>query len=211
MQKAVDDRGAGSPSGAPSAPRRGLKWVTVPLIAFAALVAVFAFALTTGDPSRLPSALIGRPAPATDFPALAGLTDGTRPVPGFSSAELASGTVSVVNFWASWCAECAEEQNLLLTLKDKTGVPLYGVNYKDEAASARRFLGRYGNPFKAVGTDDKGRSAIEWGVYGMPETFVVNGKGEIVFKHVGAVTAASLNEKLIPAIEAARKAAAGKS
>jgi len=209
MQMAVDDRGADSPQETPSAPKRGLKWVIVPVIVFAALVAVFGFALTTGDPSKLPSALIGKPAPATEFPPLAGLTDGTHPVPGFTSAVLADGNVSVVNFWASWCVPCAEEQELLLALKDKTGVPIYGINYKDQTASARRFLGRYGNPFAAVGTDDNGRGAIEWGVYGMPETFVVNGKGEIVFKHVGPISPQSLTSKLIPAIEAARKTPAG--
>jgi cytochrome c biogenesis protein CcmG/thiol:disulfide interchange protein DsbE len=209
MQKAVDDRGMGSPPDTPAPRKRGLHWVIVPVLVFAALVGLFAFALTTGDPSRLPSALIGKPAPATSFPAVTGLTDGTHPIPGFASGELASGGVSIVNFWASWCAECAEEQSLLVDLKDRTGVPLYGVNYKDDATAARRFLGRYGNPFKAVGTDATGRSAIEWGVYGMPETFVINGKGEIVFKHVGAVTPTSLATKLIPAIESARKVPAG--
>jgi len=204
MQKPVDDRGTGSEPGTPPARKRSLTWVIVPVLVFAALVALFAFALTTGDPSRLPSALIGKPAPATDFPALAGLSDGTGAVPGFSSAQLANGKVSVVNFWASWCAECAEEQGLLQVLKQRSGVPLYGVNYKDDAVAARRFLGRYGNPFAAVGTDKNGRNAIEWGVYGMPETFVVNGKGEIVFKHVGAVTPQSLEGKLLPAIEKAK-------
>jgi cytochrome c biogenesis protein CcmG/thiol:disulfide interchange protein DsbE len=208
MQKVVDDRGTGSPPEIPAPKRRGLQWVIVPVLVFAALVAVFAFALTTGDPSKLPSALIGKPVPATEFPPLAGLTDGTHPVPGFTSAVLADGNVSVVNFWASWCVPCAEEHALLMALKEQTGVPIYGVNYKDQPAAARRFIGRYGNPFKAVGTDDNGRSAIEWGVYGMPETFVVNGKGEIVFKHVGPISPASLTGKLIPAIEAARKTAA---
>ena len=194
-----------SPSTGPAARVRGLKWVIAPVLIFGALVAVFAVALRSGDPSKLPSALIGKPAPAMTFPAVEGLLEAEHPVPGFSTADLSGGTVSVVNFWASWCAQCADEQALLLQLKDQTGVPLYGVAYKDEAAAARRFLGRYGNPFKAVGTDANGRSAIEWGVYGMPETFVINGKGEIVFKHVGAVTPQSLAEKLIPAIEAARK------
>jgi cytochrome c biogenesis protein CcmG/thiol:disulfide interchange protein DsbE len=206
MQKAVDDPGAGNPPDTPPAPKRGLQWVVVPVVVFAALIALFGFALTEGDPSRLPSALIGKPVPATEFPPLEGLTDGTHPVPGFASSVLADGNVSVVNFWASWCVPCAEEQPLLLALKEKTDVALYGVNYKDQAGSARRFLGRYGNPFKAVGTDDNGRGAIEWGVYGMPETFVVNGKGEIVFKHVGPISPESLATKLIPAIEAARKA-----
>jgi len=211
MQEAIDDQSAGSPAETPVPRKRGLHWVVVPVLIFAGLVGLFAFALTSGDPSRLPSALIGKPVPAAEFPALAGLTEGSHPIPGFTSSELANGGVSVVNFWASWCAECAVEQGLLLELKDRTGVPLYGVNYKDEATAARRFLGRYGNPFKAVGTDAKGRNAIEWGVYGMPETFVVNGKGEIVYKHIGAITPSSLATKLIPAIEAARKASSGSS
>jgi cytochrome c biogenesis protein CcmG/thiol:disulfide interchange protein DsbE len=211
MQTPGDDRGTASRSGAAPEPRPSLKWVVAPVLVFAALVAVFAFALTTGDPSRLPSALIGKPVPATQFPALQGLTDAGRPVPGFNSTDLAQGNVSVVNFWASWCVPCADEHPLLVELKERTGVALYGVNYKDQPAAARRFLGRYGNPFKAAGTDDTGRGAIEWGVYGMPETFIFNGKGEIVFKHVGPISPRSLNDKLIPAIEGARKTAAGKS
>jgi cytochrome c biogenesis protein CcmG/thiol:disulfide interchange protein DsbE len=193
-----------------ASPRRSrvLVW---PLVIFGVLALLFAFALRSGDPSRLPSALLGKPAPAVDLPALEGLSGGGGAVGGFASADLANGQVSVVNFWASWCGPCVQEHPFLEALKERTGVRLYGINYKDQTAAARRFLGRYGNPFAAVGVDGDGRAAIEWGVYGMPETFVVNGKGEIVFKHVGAVTAASLNEKLIPAIEAARKAAAGKS
>ncbi|MEO8422190.1 MAG: DsbE family thiol:disulfide interchange protein, partial [Hyphomicrobium sp.] len=186
--------------GTASARKGKLGWVIAPLLIFGALVAVFALALQSGDPSRLPSALLGKPAPVTQFAAVDGLMEGGRPVPGFTSAELAGGQPSVVNFWASWCTPCAEEQPLLVELQKRTGVALYGVNYKDEAASARRFLGRYGNPFKAVGTDDKGRAAIEWGVYGMPETYVLNGKGEIVFKHVGPISPESMQTKLIPAI-----------
>ena len=187
----------------PSSPagKRGFGWVIAPLIVFGALVTVFAFALETGDPSKLPSALLGRPAPATQFVPLEGLvTPDGKPVAGFSSAELATGKPVIVNFWASWCVPCAEEQPLLVELQKRTGVALYGVNYKDDPVAARRFLGRYGNPFAAVGTDPKGRGAIEWGVYGMPETFVLNGKGEIVFKHVGPVTPQSIETKLMPAI-----------
>jgi len=199
MQRPVDEEGAPSPSAAAPRATRSISWVAIPLAVFAVLVALFAFALNSGDPSRLPSALIGKPVPHMEFPALEGLMDAGHPVPGFTSAELKGG-VSVVNFWAAWCAECASEQELLLELKARTGVPIYGVDYKDDAVAARRFLGRYGNPFKAVGTDQGGRSAIEWGVYGMPETFVINAKGEIAFKHVGAVTPESLETKLIPAI-----------
>ncbi len=209
MQKAVDEQGPPGPSDAAPRAFRGVSWVVVPVVLFAALVALFAFALTSGDPSRLPSALIGKPVPAMEFPPLEGLTDVGKPVPGFSSADLTKGGVSVVNFWAAWCAECAGEQELLIELKARTGAPIYGVNYKDDPVAARRFLGRYGNPFKAVGTDKAGRSAIEWGVYGMPETFVVNGKGEIAYKHVGAITAESLETKLLPAIALAGGAPKG--
>jgi cytochrome c biogenesis protein CcmG/thiol:disulfide interchange protein DsbE len=135
---------------------------------------------------------------------LEGLTEGTRPIPGFASTELGSGQVSVVNFWASWCGPCVQEHPLLVALKARTGVRLYGVNYKDQAAAARRFLGRYGNPFAAVGVDGDGRAAIEWGVYGMPETFVVDGNGRIAYKHVGPISAETLESKIIPAIRAAQ-------
>jgi cytochrome c biogenesis protein CcmG/thiol:disulfide interchange protein DsbE len=187
-------------------PRRGFGWVIAPALIFAGIAALFAFALTSGDPSKLPSALIGKPVPQTEFPALEGLQNAGTPAPGFTSADLGHGKVSVVNFWASWCGPCVEEQPLLIELQSRSGVDLYGVNYKDQTTSARRFLGRYGNPFKAVGTDANGRGAIEWGVYGMPETFVVNGEGKIAYKHVGPISKESLERKLIPAIEAAKAA-----
>ncbi len=180
---------------------RSLTWIVAPLVVFVALAGLFMFALERGDPTKLPSTLIGKPVPQTTFPPVEGLTQGEKPVPGFSSADLASGRVTVVNFWASWCAPCTDEHPLLTELGKRTGVPIYGVNYKDQAPNARRFLGRHGNPFAAVGTDTNGRNAIEWGVYGMPETFIVNGRGEIVYKHVGPITAESLEKKLLPVIE----------
>lgn len=199
MTDSVDEAGAR---------KRSLTWVVAPVLIFAGLVALFSFALTTGDPSKLPSALIGKPVPKTEFAAVEGLTDKGQPVPGFASSALRDGKVSVVNFWASWCVPCVQEHALLMELKGRTSVPIYGVNYKDQPVAARRFLGRYGNPFEAVGADGNGRGAIEWGVYGMPETFVVNGAGEIVFKHVGPMTPESLTSQVIPAIEKARKAPA---
>ncbi|WP_072396101.1 DsbE family thiol:disulfide interchange protein [Hyphomicrobium sp. CS1GBMeth3] len=190
---------------APGRRRRG--WVLAPLIIFGIIAALFAFALTSGDPSKLPSALIGRPAPKTEFPPLEGLLESGQPVAGFSAADLAKGEVSIVNFWASWCVPCIEEHPLLIALRERTGVAIYGVNYKDQAEAGRRFLGRYGNPFTAVGTDRNGRNAIEWGVYGMPETFVINGRGEIAYKHVGPISKQSLETQLVPAIAAAQAAA----
>jgi cytochrome c biogenesis protein CcmG/thiol:disulfide interchange protein DsbE len=182
--------------------KRVLVW---PLAIFALLAAIFAFALRSGDPSKLPSALIGKRAPAVELPALEGLTDAGRPVAGFVTADLRKGEVSVVNFWASWCVPCVQEHPVLVALREQTGVSVYGINYKDQAAAARRFLGRYGNPYAAVGVDGNGRAAIEWGVYGMPETFIVNGRGEIAYKHVGPVTPETLETRIIPAIRAAQK------
>jgi cytochrome c biogenesis protein CcmG, thiol:disulfide interchange protein DsbE len=180
--------------------RTRLAW---PLAIFAAIALLFGLALFSGDPSRLPSMLVGRPAPQMTLPPLEGLSDGVRSIPGFSSADLAKGEVSVVNFWGSWCAPCVQEHPVLVALKEATGVKLYGVNYKDVAANARRFLGRYGNPFTAVGVDGTGRNAIEWGVIAMPETFVVDGRGTIVYKHVGPISPEALETKVIPAIRAA--------
>ena len=176
-----------------------------PLAIFAVLAIVFAFALRGGDPSKLPSALIGKTAPAIELQGLEGLTEAGRPVSGFTSADLAKGQVSVVNFWASWCVPCVQEHPVLVALKQRTGVRVYGVNYKDQAAAARRFLGRYGNPYFAVGVDGNGRAAIEWGVYGMPETFIVGGDGRIAYKHVGPITPESLETSIIPAIRAAER------
>lgn len=189
--------------GADAAPKRRFSRLTVPLAIFAALAALFAFALSGGDPSKLPSALLGKPVPQVAFAAVEGLTDGTTPVRGFTAADLADGKPSVVNFWASWCGPCVQEHPLLVALSVKTGVRIMGVNYKDQPAAARRFLGRYGNPYVAVGADANGRGAIEWGVYGMPETFVIDGKGTIVFKHVGPITPETLEKKIIPAVKAA--------
>ena len=195
------------PHGSPVPPNRArsraLLW---PLAIFMVLAGLFALALRAGDPSKLPSALIGKVAPATELRPIEGLTDAAgRPVGGFSSLDLAQGEVSVVNFWASWCIPCVEEHPVLVRLKEKTGVRVFGINYKDQAAAARRFLGRYGNPFLAVGVDGNGRTAIEWGVYGMPETFIVDGTGRIAYKHVGPITAEALEAKIIPAIRAAER------
>lgn len=183
--------------------RRGL--LLAPALIFAAVVAMFAFALQKGDPSKLPSALIGKPAPPLELPPLDGLAakDGL-PAAALTRQALATGRISVVNFWASWCAPCVEEHPLLVQLAGRRDVTLYGINYKDQSVNARRFLGRYGNPFTAVGVDASGRAAIEWGVYGMPETFVVDGRGVIAYKHVGPLTPTSLATQLIPAIEAAK-------
>ncbi|MET0569672.1 MAG: DsbE family thiol:disulfide interchange protein [Hyphomicrobiaceae bacterium] len=184
--------------------RRGL--LLAPVVIFVGLVSMFAFALHKGDPSKLPSALVGRAAPPLALAPLEGLVgDGGQPVPGIEANAFKTGGVSVVNFWASWCVPCVQEHPLLVRLAERADVTLYGVNHKDQAVNARRFLGRYGNPFKAVGVDANGRAAVDWGVYGMPETFIVDGRGIIVYKHVGQLTPAALEGNIIPAIRAAAK------
>ncbi|MCL4767806.1 MAG: DsbE family thiol:disulfide interchange protein [Hyphomicrobiaceae bacterium] len=207
MQDGMAEHHATDHAGSPG--RRRFGWVAAPLVIFAGLALMFTYALKTGDPSRLPSALIGKPVPQFALEPIAGLVDDGRPVPGIGTADLARGRVSVVNFWASWCVPCVQEHPVLLELTRRTGVDLYGINYKDKAAAARRFLGHYGNPYRAVGADGNGRTAIEWGVYGMPETFVVDGRGRIAYKHVGPISLEALETKVIPAIEAARAAASG--
>jgi cytochrome c biogenesis protein CcmG/thiol:disulfide interchange protein DsbE len=188
-------------------PRRRSWLVALPLIAFAGLAALFWFKLGSGDPSRIPSALIGRPAPQTTLPALEGLTENGAPVPGLDPAAF-KGNVSIVNVWASWCVPCHDEAPLLVDLAKDKRIRVIGINYKDAADNARRFLGRYGNPFAAVGADVNGRASIEWGVYGVPETFIIGRNGEIVYKLVGPITAGNIDRVLKPEIEKALKAGA---
>jgi cytochrome c biogenesis protein CcmG, thiol:disulfide interchange protein DsbE len=174
--------------------------VSIPLVAFLALAALFMLRLGAGDPSRIPSALIGHPAPTTNLPPLPGLERDGKPVPGLDSAEL-KGEVTVLNVWASWCVPCRDEAPLLMALAADRRIRVVGINYKDQPDNARRFLGRYGNPFVANGTDGNGRAAIEWGVYGVPETFVVSRDGRIAYKLIGPITPDNLDQALKPAIE----------
>jgi cytochrome c biogenesis protein CcmG/thiol:disulfide interchange protein DsbE len=189
-------------------PTRGSRRIglaLLPLILFAGLVTVFlAQMLRGGANSEIPSALIGKPAPEFSLPALAGLRDAAGgQVPELSTANLRNGKVHVVNVWASWCAPCRLEHPLLMELAKDDRIALAGINYKDQPENALRFLGQLGNPFARVGADEKGRSTIDWGVYGVPETFVVDGSGIIRLKHVGPLTETSVRQKLLPAIEAA--------
>jgi cytochrome c biogenesis protein CcmG, thiol:disulfide interchange protein DsbE len=187
---------------APKAPTPRRLWPLVPLVLFAALVALFAFRLGAGDPSRIPSALIGRPAPATTLPPLAGLLRDGAAVAGLDPGVF-TGRVSVVNVWASWCVPCHDEAPLLMQLATDNRIQIVGINYKDAADNARRFLGRHGNPFRAVGDDANGRAAIEWGVYGVPETFIVGSDGRIAYKLIGPITPDNLQSLLKVEIEKA--------
>jgi cytochrome c biogenesis protein CcmG/thiol:disulfide interchange protein DsbE len=193
------------PSTTDTTPRRRSFLMALPLVAFAGLAVIFWFRLGSGDPSRIPSALIGRPAPQTALPALEGLVNGGGQVPGLDPTMF-KGKVSVVNVWASWCVPCHDEAPLFTELGKDKRLQLIGINYKDKPDNARRFLGRYGNPFGIVGVDGNGRAAIEWGVYGVPETFVVGRQGTIVYKMVGPVTPDNIDSVLKVEIDKALKA-----
>jgi cytochrome c biogenesis protein CcmG/thiol:disulfide interchange protein DsbE len=182
-------------STAAARPRRLL--ALLPLVAFGALALVFLMQLYGGDPSKLPSALIGRAVPAFALPPL---EPGGK---GLADADLRQGKLTLVNVFASWCGPCHEEHPFLMELAKDGRFNVVGINYKDLAENARRFLGARGNPYAAIGVDNNGRAAIDWGVYGVPETFLVRGDGTIAYKLVGPINADSLKAKLGPEIETA--------
>lgn len=182
----------------------------LPLALFAFLAAIFLIRLYAGDPTKLPSTLIGKPVPTFALPPIEGLLRQGTPVSGFASADLAAGKLpegklALVNVFASWCAPCREEHPLLMELAKDPRLILYGINQKDRAENAIRFLGTFGNPYHAVGADADGRASIEWGIYGVPETFLIGRDGRILFKHVGPLTEKTMRETLLPAISAGLK------
>jgi cytochrome c biogenesis protein CcmG/thiol:disulfide interchange protein DsbE len=182
--------------------RRPSLLILLPLVVFLALAGLFLYRLGSGDPSMLPSALIGRPVPQTELPPLAGVERNSMPVPGLDSATF-SGHVTLLNVWASWCVPCHDEVPFLATLGKDSRIQLVSINYKDTADNARRFLNRYGNPFAATGRDDSGRASIDWGVYGVPETYLIGRDGKIAYKMVGPITAENLQTRLEPEIKKA--------
>lgn len=169
----------------------------LPLVALVGLIVVFA-ANINRDPNYIPSVLINKSAPAVSLAAVPGLG-----VPGFDSAAL-KGEVTLVNIFASWCVPCRDEHPMLLALSKTAGVRIFGINQKDAPDNAVAFLSELGNPYAAVGADSNGRASIDWGVYGVPETFLINRQGVIVLKIVGPLTPQSVETTLLPAIEKAR-------
>ncbi len=160
----------------------------LPALVFVALVLLFGVQLISGrNPAEVPSVLIDKPVPVFSLAPLEGLLANGQPVPGFASADL-KGRVTVVNVWASWCAPCRQEHPLLVDLASDPSIRVVGINQKDNPDNARRFLGTLGNPYAAVGVDPNGRASIDWGVYGVPETFIVGPDGTIRHKQIGPLT-----------------------
>jgi len=193
-KKDVEQGAAGQSEGTRDKSSSMRFWLFLPLVAFLALAGLF-YAQLGHDASEIPSVLIGKEVPEFDLPPL--LDDGK----GLSTADLQTG-VHLVNIWASWCVPCRAEHPLLMQLSEDSRFDVYSINYKDKPENARRFLGTLGDPFDRIGTDEKGRSAIDWGVYGVPETFIVK-DGRIFYKHVGPLNTEAFNTDFLPALSRA--------
>ena len=168
-----------------------------PLAAVAGIAAVLAVGLTL-NPREIPSPLIGKPVPRFELPAVRGRTLG------LASADL-KGEVSIVNVFASWCVACKEEHPVFMRMKREGLLPIHGLNYKDRPEDAAKWLDELGDPYTRTGADLDGRVAIDWGVYGVPETFVIDRNGRIAYKHIGPVTPTVLDETLRPLIAKLRR------
>jgi cytochrome c biogenesis protein CcmG, thiol:disulfide interchange protein DsbE len=174
----------------------------LPMAAFAALAVLFAFGLNPNrDIHALPSPLIGKPAP------LFNLTDVMDPARSVSNAAL-KGQVYVLNVWGTWCVACRQEHAALLEIARQHVLPIVGLDYMDQREKAQAWLSQLGNPYSAVAFDTDGRTAIDWGVYGAPETFLVDGQGRVIYKFISPMTAEVWQRDFLPRIEAARRSGA---
>lgn len=170
----------------------------LPLIIFGGLAVFFLLQLTSGRNAQdLPSVLIGKQAPPLSMETIEG-----SGVPALTT-EAISGKLTLVNVWASWCVPCRQEHPFLLELSKDPRIQIVGLNYKDKNENALKFLNELGNPYTAIGVDPNGAASIDWGVYGVPETFLVSPSGEILYKHIGPIDARGFQAKVLPAIEAA--------
>tara|TARA_Y100001960_G_C14736465_1_gene860586 strand:- start:1567 stop:2154 length:588 start_codon:yes stop_codon:yes gene_type:complete len=177
---------------------KALFFILVPCF-FIIFAGILGFQLITGDPRTIPSALIDKPVPKFNLPPPPSSQEG------FSDNDLRNGEVVLVNVFASWCGPCLVEHPLLMDLAKSNNVKIYGLNYKDSLENSSSWLKRYGNPYKGIGSDMDGRVGIDWGVYGIPETFIVDGDGRIRFKHVGILTREDLSEVVLPLISELRR------
>ena len=169
----------------------------LPLLLFALVAGYFLWGLASGrNPNLVPSALVDQPAPAFDLPPIDGFDR-----PGLATADLADGEVALVNFFASWCIPCRAEHPLLMELAESGDVRILGINYRDKPEDARRWLGQLGNPYERVGADGRGRTGIDFGVSGVPETFVIDRSGRIRYQHIGPLMAQDIEDKIAPMIE----------
>ncbi|MEM7398186.1 MAG: DsbE family thiol:disulfide interchange protein [Pseudomonadota bacterium] len=198
MNEAGAPQKRGTSTGEPQ-PRKRRFGVLLPFVMFAVLAGLFFIALRAGDPSTLPSALIGKPVPEFDLPAL-NPGGGAQEI---TSAALGNGKPAVVHFFASWCAPCREEHPAVMALAktlraQDPDIPFYGINYKDDPTAARRFLGGYGDPYSHIGVDRSGRTAINFGVYGVPELYVVADDGTVAYRHAGPLTEEVVEAKILP-------------
>jgi cytochrome c biogenesis protein CcmG/thiol:disulfide interchange protein DsbE len=196
MRSSSDIAAANAPKLAgtdPAGPARRIRPLfLVPVVAFAGLIFVFGISLNR-DPSKVPSALIGKPVPEFALPPVKGRSLG------LSTADL-QGEVSLVNVFASWCVACREEHPVFMRMKEHGLVPIHGLNYKDQPEDAARWLDAMGDPYTRTGADLNGRVAIDWGVYGVPETFLIDRQGRIAFKQIGAVTPEVLEHTILPLV-----------
>jgi cytochrome c biogenesis protein CcmG/thiol:disulfide interchange protein DsbE len=169
----------------------------VPLLLFAVVTGYFLWGLISErDPGRVPSMMVEKPVPTFDLPPLDGLG-----LPGLASADLGNGQVAVVSFFASWCLPCRAEHPLLMKLAKEDGVRVFGIDFRDRPEDGRRWLGELGNPYQRVGDDSHGRTAIDFGASGVPETFVIDREGKIRHQHIGPLTADDIDHEILPLIE----------
>ncbi len=169
----------------------------LPVLLFGLIAVAFLWGLQPGrNPRFVPTAMLGKPVPAFEFAPVEGLDR-----PGFTDADLRDGNVKLVNFFASWCLPCRIEHPLLTALTEETGVPLYGINHKDKTSDALGWLAKLGNPYAKVGVDP-GRGVVDWGVYGLPETFVVDGAGQIRYHFRGPLTAKVIEQEIVLLLKA---------
>ena len=169
--------------------------ILAPPLLFAGIAALFWIGMGREDPNAIPSAMIGRDAPPMDLTTL-----GDAPL--LTDAVLEEDGVKLVNYWASWCAPCRVEHPILMDLAAE-GIPIHGVNYKDQRANALGFLAQLGDPYTTLGMDETGRTGLDWGLYGVPETYVIDGDGRVVLRFAGPITPEVLERRIRPAISEA--------